>query len=345
MKIDPEQIVDRLDSGAKGFSAALLFGPDQGLISETLARTVATVAGKPADPFLIAEVTPAQLRSDDALLSDELLALPMIGARKIIVIRGATDAIFKVVEAALAIPNAPNFLLVEAGELPPRSKLRKAFEGAKNAGAAGCYADGHHNLEQVVRQVTQSRGVRIGPDAVQELLSRLGNDRMISRGEIEKLALYVGDKAEIRIDDVIAIVGNNAALSIDHVIFDTADGDTRAADQALSRALANGVAPVQILRSLQIHFQRLHIVADELRRGTSLDTGMGKLRPPVFFKVKSRFQRQCRQWSVDQLTMAMSLVLEAEHQCKQTGAPMAAICQRSVLRLAAAARKRSERRA
>ena len=165
MKVDPEQIVDRLAIGAKGFSAALVFGPDQGLISETLARTVATVAGKPADPFLIAEVTPAQLKSDGALLSDELLALPMIGARKIIVIRRATDAIFKVVEAALAIPDAPNFLLVEAGELPPRSKLRKAFEGAKNAGAAGCYADSRHNLEQVVRQVTQSRGIRIGPDA------------------------------------------------------------------------------------------------------------------------------------------------------------------------------------
>ena len=57
MKVNPEQIVNRLANGAKGFSAALLFGPDQGLISETVARSVAAIAGEPADPFLIAEVT------------------------------------------------------------------------------------------------------------------------------------------------------------------------------------------------------------------------------------------------------------------------------------------------
>ena len=345
MKVNPEQIVNRLTNGAKGFSAALLFGPDQGLISETVARSVAAIAGEPADPFLIAEVTPAQLKGDEALLSDELSALPMVGTRKIIVIRRATDTIFKIVEAALAIPDAPNFLLIEAGELPARSKLRKAFEGAKTAGAAGCYADDRHNLEQIVRHVMDLREVSIGPEAAQELLSRLGNDRMISRGEIEKLALYAGDRGEIRVDDVIAMVGDNTTLSIDNVIFDTTDGDTRAADQALARALANGVAPVQILRALQTHFQRLHMVAGELQQGTSFDAAIGRLRPPIFFKVKSRFQRQCRQWSVDQLAAAMSLLLEAERQCKQTGAPMAAICQRSVLRLVAAARKGAGQRA
>ena len=345
MKVNPEQLVDRLENLAGQFSAALLFGPDHGLISETLARSVAAVAGNPADPFLIAEITPAQLKSDEALLSDELRALPMLGTRKIIVIRQATDAIFKVVEAALGIPDTPNFLLVEAGELPPRSKLRKAFESAKSAGAVGCYADDHQKLEQLVHQVTQLRGVRIEPEAVRELLSRLGNDRMISRGEIEKLALYAGDGGEIKVDEVIAVVGNNAALSIDHVIFDTGDGNVRAADQALSQALINGVTPVQILRALQMHFQRLHVVANELQQGTALDAAMSRLRPPVFFKVKSRFQRQCRQWSMDQLTSAMSLVLEAESQCKQTGTPVAAICQRTVLRLATAARRHAKERA
>ena len=343
MKVKPEQILDRLANGARGFSAALLFGPDQGLISETVARSIAIIAGSPADPFLITEVTPAQLKEDEALLSDHLITLSMLGSRKIVVIRRATDTILKAVEAALAIPDAPNFLLIEAGELPSRSKLRKAFENAKNADAAGCYADGYQNLEKVVRQVAELRGVRIGPEASQELISRLGNDRMISRGEIEKLVLFAGDGGEIQVNDVIAAVGNNAALSIDNVIFDTADGETHAADQALAHALANGIAPVQVLRALQKHFQRLHMVACELQGGASLDAAISRLRPLVFFKMKPRFQRQCRQWPVNQLVAAMLLTLEAERQCKSTGAPMAAICQRSVLRLAAAARKVAKR--
>lgn len=344
MKLNPDQIVARLTSGAKEFSAALLFGPDQGMIAETVALSIKAIAGRPPDPFLFSEVTPAQLKADEALLSDELKALSMVGTRKIIVIRRATDTVAKVLEAALSMSNLPNFLLVEASELPPHSKLRRAFEGAKHAGAAGCYADDRNNLERVAHEAAKSRGVHIDPDALQELLSRLGNDRMISRSEIEKLALYVGDRGKIQLNDVIAIVGNNAILSFDNVIFDTADGNIHAADHNLARALANGAAPVQLLRALQIHFQRLHLVASELKQGTPLDTAIGKLQPPVFFKFKSRFQRQCRQWTVDQLITAMSLILEAESQCKQAGAPMLAICQRSVLRLAAAARKTFEQR-
>ena len=129
--------------------------------------------------------------------------------------------------------------------------------------AAGCYADDRHSLEQIVRHVMDLREVVSGRKRSKSFCR--SERPMISRGVIEKLALYAGERGEIKVGDVIAMVGNNAALSIDNVIFDTADGDTRA-DQALTRALANGVAPVQILRALQTHFQRLHMVAGELQR-------------------------------------------------------------------------------
>ena len=163
MKVNPEQLVDRLANLAGRFSAALLFGPDQGLISETLARCVTAVAGNPADPFLIAEVTPAQLKSDEALLSDELRALPMLGTRKIIVIRQATDAIFKIVETALGITICQTFSWSRPVSFRPL-KLRKA-ESAKSAGAVGCYADDHQKLEQLVPSDAIA-GVRIEPEAV-----------------------------------------------------------------------------------------------------------------------------------------------------------------------------------
>lgn len=344
MKINPSQVVAAAKSADGGLGAVLLFGPDQGLISETAGAAVAAIAGRPADPFLLTELTPGQLKTNGAFLDDEMRALPMLGGRKVVVLRDATDAIADAVAAVLSADRPPvNFLVVEAGELPPRSKLRKAFETAANAGAAGCYSDDRRGLEGLLDEVLGGHRLRIAPDARALLLARLGNDRMVSRGEMEKLALYVGEAGEIGADDVLRLVGDNVAQSIDAVVFDAADGDAPAADLSLARALDDGVAAVQILRALQRHFQRLHLVAGDVAQGGRLDAALGRLRPPVFFKLKGRFQKQCQTWSPACLAEAMELATEAERQCKQTGAPDAAICQRAVLRIAAAARRQAAR--
>ncbi len=339
MKITPDRIFDSTGAVSKALSAVLLFGPDQGLISETVQRCIAAIAGKPANPFMLSELTPAQLKADSSKLNDELCSLPMLGGQKIIVVRQATDAIASVFEPILVAFPQPNFLLIEAGDLPSRSKLRKAFEMNKYSGVVGCYGDDQNNLTTVIRDVMNSRRVQINANAILELSERLGNDRMVSRSEIEKLALYAGEKGEVTIDDVINIVGDHNAISLEALVFFTAGGNIKDADQSLANALSNGVSPIQVLRALQTHLQRLHMVSGELQRGTPMNTALSLLKPQVFFKVKERFQQQCRNWSLSQLAQAMNLVLRAEQKCKHTGAPMIAICQRTVLRLALVAKK------
>ncbi len=343
MKINPDQIFSSKTAIADGLSAILLFGPDQGLISETTAKCITAIAGKPVNPFMISELTLEQLKAEPFLLCDELRAFPMAGKRKIIIFRQVTDSFASYFEAALADLPMPNFLLVEAGDLPARSKLRKAFGTSKFAGAVGCYGDNHNNLKEVISEVLNARQVQINSDAMLELRERLGNDRMVSRSEIEKLALYAGESGQIEIEDITNVIGDSSAISLERVVFFAADGNIKLADQALIRALADGISPVQVLRGLQAHLQRLHIVSGELKCGRSINAALEQLKPPVFFKVKSRFQKQCQLWSLCQLVRAMNLVLYAEQQCKQTGAPMAAICQRAVLRLAVAAKNQSRR--
>jgi len=339
VKFNARQLSKFLETPDPSVSAVLLFGPDQGLVSETSSKLVSQIAGRPADPFLFDELTPAQLKSEPTALMDAALAMPMMGGRKAVLVRQATDSLAGRFDDLLGGPAFDNLIVVEAGELAARSRLRKVFEKAGNAAAAGCYGDDSRGLETVLREVLAAHGMTADPDVAGELAGRLGNDRMVSRGEIEKLVLYVGDGGRVSSDDVARVIGDNVSLSVDAVVFDTADGNSEHSDQALNRAFAEGVPPIQILRALQRHFQRLHWVAGHLDQGARLDSAVAKLKPPVFFKFKARFQRQAGQWNTARLDRAMELLLEAERQCKQTGAPAEAICQRTVLRLAGAARR------
>ena len=92
-------------------------------------------------------------------------------------------------------PPEAAWVIVEAGELTPSNALRKAFE-------AGPHGGGCSNLPargQGSRCASSGRrrgaGVTIEPAALELLAEKLGGDRLATRGELEKLFLYVGGGA------------------------------------------------------------------------------------------------------------------------------------------------------
>jgi DNA polymerase-3 subunit delta len=175
--------------------------------------------------------------------------------------------------------------------------------------------------------------IKVTAEAMQYLVAHLGDDRQVSRRELEKLALYVGDGGTVGEDEVIACIGDSAELSIDDVVFAAADGDTVQLERALNRAFGEGAQPVTVLRAELRHFQRLHLAGSRLLAGSSEDEA-SKLRPPLFFKLIDRFKRQLRLWPPAQAARALEALHEAEAQAKTTGLPAETVCRAALARIA-----------
>ena len=223
MKLNTDQLLKMLNEESSNLSGALLFGPDQGLIAETVAQCIKKFAGQPTNPFMLAELSPLKLQADPSLLSDELNTLPMLGTKKIVVFRQCTDSFSKDINLALSNQMKSCFLLTVAGELPPRSKLRKIFEHNSHTAAVGCYFDDGNRVQVLINQVFEENEALINPDASLILANRLGKDRLVSRGEIEKLTLFVGPGGSASVDDVAAVVGDHSLLSLERIVFDTVE--------------------------------------------------------------------------------------------------------------------------
>src|SRR4029077_16878473 len=109
-------------------------------------------------------------------------------------------------------------------------------------------------------------------DALDFLAEHLGEDRMLTRAELEKLTLYAGDGGRIGLDDVRAVIADSAALSLDDAVLAAAEGDAAALDRALAGVFQEGESPVTVIRALLRHLQRLHLLALQVARGGSIDT-------------------------------------------------------------------------
>ena len=344
MKLDKAKL-DRLLKSPDAIGALLFYGPDEGLAHEYAGLAQRAVLGSGDDPFRLAELAPDDVRADGARLADELNAISMLGGRRVVRIAQATNAIAGQVEAALEGQAAGGALLiVEAGDIGSKAELVKVFEGADNAGAFGCYRDAEDKLGTLVAAHLKAGGYAIARDAGDYLAERLGGDRGVTRSELDKLMLYVGEpKREITLADAMACIGDRAAFALDDLIGAAAEGEAAELDRHYARS-ASEVEAIQLLRSAARHFQRLHQLVARIAAGDSYETAAGALRPPVFWNQREAMQRQSRLWSPARIGRALERLIEAESQAMRAYAIKDEIAQRALMDIAALARAGNPRR-
>ena len=108
--------------------------------------------------------------------------------------------------------------MIEAGDLTAKSPLRTAVERSPLAVALPCYGDEQRDLSSLIDEIVRHNGQKIAPDAKISLASLLGSDRLLSRQEIEKLAVFALGKPQIEVADVEAIIADSSALLVDQII-------------------------------------------------------------------------------------------------------------------------------
>jgi DNA polymerase III subunit delta len=328
--------------------AVLLYGPDGGLIRERLNIMTKAVAGGVDDPFRVSEFNADVLNDDPARLGDEAAALALTGGRRVVRVRDATDAAAAVFESLLTTNLGDSIVIVTAGELSPRSKLRVAFEKSHNGAALACYTDDPETLDAVVRAALKAAGLQITPDALGWLSDRLGGDRELSRRELEKLILYMGPDTKksggtVAEEHVLACIGDSAALSLDDLTYALGDGDQATLQRVFGRLTAEGTSAVSILSAVARHFMRLHETRGRMNEGKSADQAAASLRPPVFFKLRSRFNAQASRWNEALLARSLDILMEAEMAAKSTDIPTEAAVGRALLQLAQVGRSADRR--
>ena len=324
----------------KHLRAALVYGPDAGLVQERAEKLLRSVVADLADPFNVADINENALLSDPARLADEAAAISMMGGRRVVRVRGATNNLADLFEQFLDDPPGDALVVVEAGDLNKSSGLPKLFGNADNGAAVACYADTARSLEDVVRDTLRSEGFSIAPDALADAVSRLGSDRGVTRRELEKLMLYAEGRKNIALEDVRMAMGDEAEARAEEASDAAGSGDLPRLDLALERLWTADVSVNQVLRGAMGHFQRLTLVKENIGRGESLDVAMKKLRPPVHFLREQYFKAQASRWNEEKLANALDMLLEAEALSRTTAVPAQAVCGRALMNIAALARGR-----
>tara|TARA_A100001037_G_scaffold95909_1_gene87320 strand:- start:13275 stop:14300 length:1026 start_codon:yes stop_codon:yes gene_type:complete len=341
VKVSARQAEGFTDAPDPNVCAVLVYGPDSGLVNERALRLLQSRGVDLDDPFAAVTLRGDELSKDPGRLYDEATAISLGGGLRVVRAQGVSDSVAESMQFVFERSVENVFIVLEAGNLGPRSRLRRLFEEATLGAALPCYADDDVSRGRVIDGILRDAGREAELPALDYMAARLGGDRGIARRELEKLLLYVIDEeGKITLEQTADCIGDESEHVLDDVATATCTGDMTELSRAYDRCVATGQTDISILRALYRHLQRLHETSIARDRGVDVAKAMSKLRPPVFFKDKAKFSAQVSKWTTVRLEDAMGIVLNAERLCKSTGMPGDLVSERALFQIASATRRR-----
>lgn len=334
MKITSRDAAAFLKSPKPGTALILLYGPDAMRTSIMRQDFLKQYLGPDADEEMrLTRMTGAELKSEPASLQDAIKAIGFFPGQRGVLVDAATDNLAPIVKDALADWQEGDAIMVfEAGNLSKGSALRKLAEGAPSAAAIGIYADPPSRA--TVDEALARAGAEADNDAKALLFEYA---RALDPGDfrqlVEKCALYGLDRTEpLGVEDVEACAPASVEEGLDAIIHAAADGKVQMIGPQLARLSAQGVNPTTLCISATRHFKQLHQAASN---PAGPDTGMSKLRPPVFGPRRDLMLRQIRGWGMHNLERALTVLLDTDLSLRSSANhPPLALMERAFIRIA-----------
>ena len=358
MKIAPKDLESFIaGDAALKYSLVLVYGPEEGKVHDYVKKLLAKFSVTNTKDFRLSFLDDEALARDKSCLHDAACSLSMFEkGPRVVHVRLHKAAGELVVKSFMDSPemdtvHGETFIVVEAGDLSPRSVLRKAAQDSSKVASLGCYEDSPGMARQLIEKTLAKEGLRCDGEAMEMLLHKSASHRGVLYGELEKLILYAGglgvtgEKAPTTItgSHVVESLGATQNTAIDSVVYAVGDGNIARLHQELSIMQNQGIALAVVFQAIARHFQLLHLVRGKVDSGQSPHEVLSALRPPLYFKTKQAVARQVQYWKEDGIAQALEQLYQAQLQLRRTSLPDFSLCSAVLVKIAARRTRSSPR--
>lgn len=321
MKLRPQAIDGFLRKPPPAIHTALIYGPDAGLVTERARQLQKTWLSDPDDPFALSELRMETLQSEPERLAEEMQAMTLTGGDRVVNVRGPNERLVAAVKQILALTHPCARCIIEAGDLAANSKLRKLVEASEHGAAIPCYRDDDRDVQRLIQTHLRSHNLPVEQGVIEYLVENLGQDRAVTRNELDKLALYAGpDRSQpLTLAEVANAVGDSSEIGLDQLTRAMLDGNLADLNAALDRLLGEAVSPIAMIRAAARITHQLWGLRLKVEAGGPIDGVVDAHRPPIHFRAKPTFKRALRHWRSAAVANAIEILVELELACKTSG--------------------------
>lgn len=314
----------------------LLYGEEPYFVEQT-ARLVcdAAVAAEDRD-FNLSQFHGRDFKASE--LIEQAQTFPVFAPHRLVLLKDVHEAAADDLETLLPYldnPVAGTIFLVTGAKVDTR---RKFFKKLKQVGQVLEFRRVYDNqLPALVRELGDDLGVTFTAAALQLFCKRVGTNMTETRGELDKLISYLGERTMVEEDDVAAIVSDTRIESIFDLTDALGEGDISRSLRLLNRLLDEGQAPLMVLAMLIRHFRQLWKAHQLTARQTPQKDLPGLIGiSPYFLK---GLVRQSGYYGMDDYREIFGRFLETDLALKSSGGDPRLLLERLLAAICARGRK------
>ena len=291
----------------KDYDIFLFYGKNEGLQNEIIEKNF--VKGNKGS---INKYEESEFINNYETISSEILTKSLFEEEKLLIISRVGEKIFKYIEELLN-RNINNIkIILKAGLLEKRSKLRNLFEKNKKLLIIPFYEDDERTLTSQVYEYLKKNSIKLSRETINLLVERSSGNRENLKIELSKIFYYSQSNKEISFETVKKLSNLAENYGVNELADNYLSKNKKNVIKILNENNYSDDDCILILRTILNKSKRLLNILENYRKNKNLDDVISKTRPPIFWKDKAIVKKQANTWELRDLKSKMYQINEVE---------------------------------
>ena len=265
----------------------LLYGQNVGLIEETINNFF-----KPLFSKNIISCDEIEILNDVSKFENSIFNKSFFDNEKFFIINRVSDKILGIVQKLINNKAQDIKIILKAGTLDKKSKLRGFFEKEKTTVITAFYEDNYQSLLLMVQKFFREKKISISNEIINLIIERSKGDRININSELEKILSYAEKTNKINLEDALKITNLAENYSITELVDQNLSKNKKKTVNILNENNLNTEENVLILRTFLNKLKRLKNLKVDLEKNKNIEQVLTSSKPPIFWKDKEIVKQQ-----------------------------------------------------
>ena len=289
----------------------LLYGKNDGLKIECINEILKKNSGK------IYNYDEKQIKDEIEPFYENILSDSLFESNKVIIINRASDKICEIIKD-LIDRNITNIkIIINAGILDTKSKLRSIFEKRKDLICIPTYPDNNETLSKLTYNFFKKENISISQENINMIVEKCNGDRSNLKNELNKVKNYTLNKKKISSKEILKLINLSENYGLSELIDNCLAQNKNKTIKILNENNYNTEDGIIILRTFLAKAKRILKLATQLERNNDINKTINSAKPPIFWKDKEIVKIQLSKWKLKQIKKLIKNINDLELEIKK----------------------------
>jgi DNA polymerase-3 subunit delta len=228
---------------------------------------------------------------------NEILSKSFFESEKLIIVNRASDKIKELLEEIIEKNIEDVVIVLNAGILEKKSKLRSLFEKNKVTVCIPFYEDNNQTLSTIISIFFRSKKIPISQQSINLIVERSRGDRKNLNNELDKVESFIKNKNKIEISDLLKLTNLAENYNVSELIDNCLAKNQKRTINILNENNYSLEDCILVIRTFLIKSKRLLKLCEQAQSNKDIDAIISGFKPPIFWKEKEIIKQQIRSWS------------------------------------------------